>query len=88
MISKTADGNKELEQNLSALHEADERFNPDNFIVGAKSAYQMIVAAFAEDDRKTLKKLLATEVYEGFSTALDDRADRGDSVDFYDGWYK
>ncbi len=81
MISKTADGNKELENNLKALHEADERFNPDNFLFGAKKAYEMIVTAFAQDDRDTLKNLLAEEVFKGFETALDDRADRGHSVD-------
>ncbi len=80
MIAKTADGNKELEKNLKALHEADPRFNPDNFISGAKIAYEMIVNAFAEDDRKTLNNLLAEDVFKGFEMALDDRADRGHIV--------
>ncbi len=80
MISKTADGNKELEKNLKVLHAADPRFNPDNFISGAKTAYEMIVTAFAEDDRKTLSNLLAEDVFKGFEGALDDRADRGHVV--------
>ncbi|KAG1651461.1 hypothetical protein GQR58_027063 [Nymphon striatum] len=37
-------------------------------------AYEMIVMAFADEDRKTLKNLLAKDVYDGFAAALDDRS--------------
>ena len=33
---------------------------PEHFLSGAKAAYEMIVTAFAEGDRKALKNLLVT----------------------------
>ena len=46
------------------------RFDPDEFLAGGKAAYEMIVTAFAEGDRKTLKQLLSREVYDGFVAAI------------------
>ena len=50
--------------------DGDPSFNPKEFINGAKLAYEMIVVAFADGDRKTLKNLLSREVYEGFDAAI------------------
>ena len=41
----------------------------------------MIVSAFAQGDTKTLKSLLAREVYEGFERAIQDREKRGDKAE-------
>ena len=41
----------------------------------------MIVTAFAHGDRKTLKDLLAREVYDGFERAIVDREKRGEKVE-------
>ncbi|MCY1307936.1 Tim44-like domain protein [compost metagenome] len=43
-------------------------------------AYEMIVMAFADGDRKTLKNLLSREVYEGFDAAITDRERKGEVV--------
>lgn len=40
----------------------------------------MILMAFADGDRKTLKSLLSNEVYEGFNAALDERDKAGEKV--------
>jgi predicted lipid-binding transport protein (Tim44 family) len=58
----------------------DHALDPDAFLTGARQAYEMIVSAFAEGNRKTLKDLLSREVYEGFSTAIADRESRGEKV--------
>jgi predicted lipid-binding transport protein (Tim44 family) len=42
----------------------------------------MIVTAFAEGDRKTLKNLLDKEVYDGFERAIAEREAAGHKVDF------
>ncbi len=42
----------------------------------------MIVSAFAEGDRKTLKQLLAREVYDGFVAAIGEREQRHETVTF------
>ena len=40
---------------------------------GARSAYEMIVLAFANGDRRALKDLLSSEVYESFEAVIKDR---------------
>lgn len=66
---------------LSAIAARDPSFNPQQFIAGARSAYEMIVTAFAEGDRRTLKNLLSREVYEGFDSAITDRESRGEKAE-------
>jgi predicted lipid-binding transport protein (Tim44 family) len=44
-------------------------------------AYEMIVLAYADGDRKTLKNLLSREVYDGFVTAIADRETRSEKVE-------
>ena len=80
-IDKVAPAGTPLNQALKAIAGADISFDPKEFINGAKAAYEMIVVAFAEGDRKTLKQLLAKEVYEGFNSAITDRESRNESAD-------
>ncbi len=58
---------------LDAIAAQDSSFDPRHFITGAKSAYEMIVLAFANGDRRALKDLLSPEVYESFETVIKDR---------------
>ncbi|MCU0831521.1 MAG: Tim44/TimA family putative adaptor protein [Rhizobiaceae bacterium] len=69
-----------LNRALRDVREKDPSFAPSPFVDGAKLAYEMIVLAFADGDRKTLKNLLSREVFEGFSAALDEREKRGEKV--------
>jgi predicted lipid-binding transport protein (Tim44 family) len=55
---------------LDAISREDKSFDPQHFITGARAAYEMIVTAYAEGDRRTLKNLLSREVYEGFEAAI------------------
>lgn len=71
-----------LNAGLTAIAGADRSFDPDEFIGGAKGAYEMIVTAFAEGDRKTLKQLLSRDVYDGFVAAIGEREERGESIEF------
>jgi len=48
-------------------------FDPRHFLSGARSAYEMIVLAFANGDRRALKDLLSSEVYESFDAVIKDR---------------
>lgn len=66
---------------LVAIMGDDTSFDPREFLGGAKSAYEMIVLAFANGDRKTLKDLLSKDVYEGFETAIRDRESRNEKVE-------
>jgi len=70
----------ELAAGFDAVAAADKTFDPKTFTGGAKAAYEMIVNAFNEGDRKTLKNLLSREVYDSFVQAITDRESRGESV--------
>jgi predicted lipid-binding transport protein (Tim44 family) len=76
-----AAGNAELSQGLIEIVRADPGFDPNHFLHGAKAAYEIIVTAFAEGNRRTLKGLLNSEVYDGFSSAIADRERRGEQID-------
>jgi len=65
---------------LAAILAADQSFEPDRFIAGAKSAYEMIVRAFADGDKGTLSNLLSPEVYSGFAAAIDQRKSAGEQT--------
>lgn len=66
---------------LDAISREDKSFDPKHFITGARAAYEMIVNAYAEGDRRALKNLLSREVYEGFETAIGEREKRGEKVE-------
>ena len=76
-----AAGDAAVEQGLLQIVRADASFDPEHFVKGAKQAYEMIVTAFAEGNRKILKDLLNREVYEGFAAAIADREIRGEQID-------
>jgi predicted lipid-binding transport protein (Tim44 family) len=58
---------------LDAIAAQDSSFDPRHFVSGARSAYEMIVLAFANGDRRALKDLLSSEVYDSFETVIKDR---------------
>jgi len=62
-----------LAQGLDTIVAQDSSFDPRHFISGARSAYEMIVLAFANGDRRALKDLLSAEVYDSFETVIRDR---------------
>jgi predicted lipid-binding transport protein (Tim44 family) len=66
---------------LDAIAGAAPDFDGKHFLTGARAAYEMIVNAFAEGDRRTLKNLLSREVYDGFETAITEREKRGETVE-------
>jgi predicted lipid-binding transport protein (Tim44 family) len=76
-----AAGDTGLAKGLVDIIRADISFDPDQFLKGARAAYEIIVTAFAEGNRKTLKDLLSREVFDGFAGAITDRESRGELID-------
>jgi predicted lipid-binding transport protein (Tim44 family) len=70
-----------LAAHLDAIAAADEGFDAKHFLAGARAAYEMVVTAFAEGDRRTLKNLLSREVFEGFDAAVSERETKGEKVE-------
>src|SRR6202048_713020 len=60
-------------QGLGRLRRADPSFDPSHFIEGARTAFEMIVAAFAKGDKTGLRPLLSDEVFQQFAAAIDER---------------
>ena len=81
-IEQLSHGDEHVKSGLQAIVDADPTFAPKAFLEGAKSAYEMIVTAFATGDRKTLKNLLEKDVYDGFEQAIAAREAKGHKIDF------
>ncbi len=81
-IGAVAPEGSPVSEGLKAIAAEDPALDPTAFIGGAKVAYEMIVTAFAEGDRKTLKPLLGREVFDGFVSAIADREQRGETIEF------
>ncbi len=69
---------------LAAIKAKDPAFDMAGFLNGSKGAYEMVVKAFAEGDRATLKNLLSPPILADFEAAIDERAaeTRTGSVEF------
>lgn len=79
-IDEIANRRTKLNKALRGILDRDASFSPQGFVSGAKLAYEMIVNAFADGDKKTLKSLLSREVYEGFADAIDIREKNGEKI--------
>jgi predicted lipid-binding transport protein (Tim44 family) len=69
---------------LAAMRASDPNFDIGRFLQGARSAYQMIVKAYADGDKQALAPLLAANVMASFEAGMSAReADgRTESVEF------
>ncbi len=68
-------------EGVADITRSDPAFDAPDFVTGARAAYEMIVTAFAEGNRKQLKQLLSKEVFDGFHTAISDREGRAETVE-------
>lgn len=65
---------------LSAIAEADPRFDPETFRKGAESAYRMILEAYAAGDRDRLRPLLSPRVFERYDASIAEREAKGERM--------
>ncbi|MCB1461933.1 MAG: Tim44 domain-containing protein [Nitratireductor sp.] len=79
-VDAVAKPGTKLNKQLKEVIAIDPSFNPSAFLDGAKLAYEMIVTAFADGDKKTLRNLLSREVYDGFANAISERESRSEQV--------
>ena len=68
-VSQSGSEKKVVNLSSSKLDDATK----EQFIKGAKAAYEMIITSFAKGDKKTLKTLLNKEIYKNFSDEIDHR---------------
>lgn len=79
-INEYAKSGTKLNKGLKLVAETSAQFEPNNFVDGARMAYEMIVTAFADGDKKALKGLLSKEVYEGFAGVITEREKAGHKI--------
>ncbi|WP_062209228.1 Tim44/TimA family putative adaptor protein [Aureimonas sp. AU12] len=79
-IDKLAEPGTPLNAELRRIRDADPAFEVKTFLDGAKVAYEMVVTAFADGDRKLLKNLLSSDVYQGFEASITQREARGERM--------
>ncbi len=73
--------NTPLEPGLVQIKMVDPSFSATRFLEGASKAFEMIVTAFARHDIDTLRPLLSTEVFGRFAAAIQDREERGETME-------
>ena len=76
-----AEAGSPLAGGIEKIAAVDPGFSPRSFLEGARIAYEMIVQAFADGDKKALKPLLSREVFDGFSAAIDTRQRNGETLE-------
>lgn len=63
---------------LQEIQKHDPNFTQQDFLNGARMAFEMIVEYFAKGDKDGLNPLLSAEVYNNFAAAIDARAEKGE----------
>lgn len=70
----------DLQAGIARIRGTDPGFDPALFMAGARTAFEMIIAAFAAGETATLRPLLNNEVFENFSNALQARQQAHESL--------
>ncbi|WP_271439966.1 Tim44/TimA family putative adaptor protein [Pontixanthobacter luteolus] len=70
-----------VERGVREISAADRRFEIIGFLEGAKAAYGMVLEAFWNGDRETLKELCDDDVYQSFDSAITMREEAGETLD-------
>ncbi len=78
---KVPDDDDPLAQGLFKIRSADPNFDAEEFISGARIAFEVIVGAYAAGDATALKPLLSAEVFANFSQAIRDREQAGETLE-------
>lgn len=70
-----------LSAGLTQIKLADPDFDEDGFLEGARAAFEMIVTAYAEGDRDTLRQMLSNDVLRDFEHAISEREKEGHTLE-------
>ena len=70
-----------VERGVAEIASADRGFDLTAFLEGAKGAYAMILEAFWQADRETLRELCDDDVYASFDAAITAREEAGEVLE-------
>ena len=80
-VAAMAGGDARLAAGITEIRVADPSFNSEDFLVGARVAFEMVLGAYATGDRQTLGNLLSPEVLSNFVRAIDEREEAGQTME-------
>ena len=75
--------NSSINEKLNNIVKLDPNFTVENFVDGAKKAFEYILAKYSEDDIKSLKPLLANEIFNNFSDQIKQREKKKRKVRYH-----
>jgi len=70
-----------MEAGLAQIKIADPRFDSNEFVSGARIAFEMVLVSFAASDTDMLRPLLSPEVFGNFSQSILDREQAGETME-------
>jgi predicted lipid-binding transport protein (Tim44 family) len=74
--SDQVDG-EDAQNGIRDIQQADGNFNPQNFIMGAKYAFEKILLSFSKGNESELQPLLSADMYKAFKSVIDQRKAAG-----------
>ena len=78
-IKKNTPQLKDNEQKLLKIYEVVEGFDHKSFLDGAKKAFEIIISAYNQGEKKTLKGLVSKDVFAAFEKAIDNKTNNPNS---------
>jgi len=73
--------NPDISNELSKIHKIDPSFAVDEFIVGAKKAFEFIINKYSDENIKPLKNLLSADIFKMFDKQINSRAKKNENLD-------
>ena len=71
-----------IEPKVASSTREDGWFDKDDFLRGASNAYETIVTNFENGNKDALKPLLSNEVLNSFTSVIDERNSKNETVEF------
>ena len=71
-----------IEPKVTSSAREDGWFDKDDFLRGASNAYETIVTNFENGNKDVLKPLLSNEVLNSFTSVIDERNSKNETVEF------
>jgi predicted lipid-binding transport protein (Tim44 family) len=72
----------DVAQGLETIAKRSPQFTVTSFVQGAKTAYELVLEAYAKGDKPALKPLLSKELLDSFAAAIDTRSANGETMTF------
>lgn len=70
-----------LQAGIAGIAAASGGFDPDEFISGARIAFELVLGAYASGDYDALRPLLSDDVYANFERSMRERDDAGQTME-------